>query len=1026
MILFSRIHRFAGPISRAGFPEAFSKALRLLVFTAGVLAGRHADLAAGSHLNLPSPAPEYLLSRWSSDDGLPQNSIISMAQTADGYIWVSTFGGLARFDGLRFEVFDGDMVPELAGEYFTTLRGDRFGNLWLHSELTRGGRKSLILGTNGRFRAIGEADGLPPSGVEAIEVGSDGSLLIGDATGRLLRFDGSRFQVLAADPPAPDWGPLGHMTPDRFGRLWAQSATALALYENGRWRVIYEGRRDCAMLPLHDGGLLIVDDNCHRLQRFERGELREIGRIPGGFVGHFVRQDSEGNIWFTAASGVLRFDTAGRWTHLTPEDGLVVDTVRSEMADREGNYWLGTDGAGLVRLKRRAIKSAGLAEGLTKRIVLSLSGDGEGGLWAAVLTGGLNHYDGRRFSPLPEPLLSRSGPLAWCVHPARDGGVWWGTYGSGLMRLDASRQTLSEYSRATHPEMINGPVFALLEDRSGVVWAGGPGGLARLADGRFQAWSTTNGLPDDQVNAIAEDRSGTIWIGTRKGAVRLSADGLKTFTTADGLSHDNIRTVFCDGDGDVWLGGRGITRFRNGKFSPIRGTDGLPVEVVKSILDDDHGCLWLTTPHGVLRAEKRMLHDFCEGHRAGVVFSVFDKTDGLPSDECSGYQPASWKNPDGRLYFPTLDGVAVVDPKALPRNTRPPPVIIESVTADERRIWAGGTDRLDIAAGTARVELRYTALSFTASGRNRFRYRLENFDRDWRDAGVERVATYTRLPPGQYAFRVLGSNSDGVWNETGATLAVRVLPAWWQMTWFRSAMIVAAFGAAFAAYAARIGALTRARELQERFARDLIASQEAERQRIARELHDSLGQNLLVIKSRVAMAQQCAEQPEKLGEQLGAAASMTSQAIREVREISQNLRPFQLDELGLTKAVGAMVRKLAEASPVRFHTDIAELRGAFPAEAEIHFYRVLQECLNNVVKHSGATECRLAVHRENSLVRATVVDDGRGMPPDDPQAGGGFGMRTIRERVRMLRGTVDFVSRPGEGTRVIVSVPLDA
>lgn len=946
-----------------------------------------------------------------------------MAQTSDGYIWVSTFGGVARFDGLRFEVFDGDIVPALVGEYFSTLRADRFGNLWLHSELSRNGRKALVLGVNGRFRILGEADGLPAAGVDCIEIGSDGALWAGDAAGRLLRFDGSRFQVIAADPPAPGWGSLGRMTPDRFGRLWAQSTASIAKFETNRWTVVYRGNQDCPMLPLHDGGVLIMDDDCRRLMRFENGVVREIGLIPSGLWGHFVRQDSDDNIWFTTGSGVLRLDTKGQWTHLTADDGLVVDTIRSELADREGNYWLGTDGAGLVRLKRRAIKAVGVAEGLTKRVVLSLSGDGEGGLWAAVLTGGLNHFDGQRFAPLPEPLHSQISALAWCVYPARDGGVWCGSYGGGLLRLDSSRRQLSRYSVESHAGMINGPIFAVMEDRSGAVWIGGPGGLARLSEDRFQTWGTTNGLPDHQVNSIVEDRAGAIWIGTRKGVSRLTGGEITTFTTIDGLSHDNIRTVFCDGDGTMWIGGRGFTRFRDGKFSAIRGTNGLPVEVIKSILDDDLGYLWLTTPHGVLRAEKRMLHDFCDGNRAEVIFSVFDKTDGLPSNECSGYQPASWKNPDGRLYFPTLDGVAVVDPRSLPKNSQAPPVIVESVSADERRIWTGGTDRLEIPADTTRVELRYTALSFTASGRNRFRYRLENFDRDWRDAGTERGAIYTRLPPGQYTFRVLGSNSDGVWNETGASLALNVLPSWWQTVWFRGALMIAVCGGLVAAYRIRIGTLTRARELQERFARELIDSQEAERKRIARELHDSLGQNLLVIKNRVAMAQHQSAQPEKLQEQLGEAAAMTSQAIREVREISQNLRPFQLDDIGLSKAIGAMVRKLADASPIRFHTDIAELRGALPAEFEIHLYRIVQECLNNVVKHSGAADCHLTITRDSGRIRTEVSDNGRGMVSPGPGPDGGFGMRTIRERVRTLGGAVEFVSRPGEGTRVIVAIP---
>ena len=978
-----------------------------------------------SVLDLPSPVGEYLLSHWSSDDGLPQNSVISMAQTSDGYIWLSTFSGLARFDGLRFEVFDGDLVPELAGEYFTTLRADQQGNLWLHS-----GHKGLVVGHNGRFRKLGEADGLPSTGVESLEIDKDGTVWVGDLQGRLLRYDGQRLVVVCATPPTADWGLLGSLMPDAKGRLWAQSYNAIAVYEQGHWSVPIHTERSCPMLALHDGSLLqVTGPNCDRLLRHAEGKVTEMGRIPGGFSGHFVREDAVGNIWFTCGSGVLRLDRAGQWTRLRPEDGLMVDTVRSELTDREGNYWFGTDGGGLVRLKRRAVRSAGVAEGMTKRIALSVAGDGDGGLWIAALTGGLNHFDGRAFSALPEPLARETGALVWCVYPAHDGGVWMGSYEEGLQYLDASRRRVTRYTRETHPGMMAGPIFSLLEDRSGAVWLGGErGGLVRLAGGAIRSWSVTNGLPDSQVNAIAEDREGMIWAGTPKGLCRLTKDfHLATFTSADGLSHDTIRALFCDHDGTLWIGGRGITRYKGGRFSPIRGVNGLPVEVIKAIEEDDLGHLWFSTPHGLLRGEKGMLEDFCDGRRPAVTFTVFDRTDGLPSNECSGYQPAVWKNADGRLYFPTLNGLAIVDPQQLPKNELPPPVIIESVRSDERRqvVVDGG---LEIAPGTARVELNYTALSFTAPERNRFRYRLLNLDTDWRDAGTERAAVYTRLSPGRYTFEVLGSNSDGVWSPQPARLALTVLPEWWQTGAFRAALALAVLGSALAAYSFRIRALTRARLLQEEFSRHLIASQEGERQRIARELHDSLGQNLLVIKSRLAFAQQQSGQPERLAEQLGEATTMTSLAIREVREISQNLRPFQLDELGLSKALGAMVRKLAAASPIRFGTEIAELRDALSPEFEINFFRIVQECLNNVVKHSGASHCSVTVTRDQDHVRLVVADDGRGFTPAGLLAGGGpregFGLSSIQERARMMSASVEFMARPGGGTRVSVAIPL--
>ncbi|HTH47885.1 MAG TPA: two-component regulator propeller domain-containing protein, partial [Candidatus Limnocylindria bacterium] len=342
-----------------GYPTV--RALALL--TAGLLAAGPVVQAETSILDLPSPVSEYLLTHWSSDDGLPQNSIISMAQTSDGYIWLSTFGGLARFDGVHFEVFDGDLVPALAGEYFSTLRADQRGNLWMH-----GGHKGLVVGRNGHFRQLGEAEGLPPTGVEAIEVSSDGNVWVGDVKGRLLRWDGQRFVVAAENPPTPNWGLLGSMATDWSGRLWAQCYHEIAVFEQGHWTVVLHTEKACPILPLHDGSFLHVrGDNCQELTRLVDGKLTDFGRIPGGFSGHFVREDARGNIWFTAGSGVLRLEPSGRWTRLSPADGLMVDTVRSELTDREGNFWLGTDGGGLVRLKHRAVRAVGQPDGMSKR-----------------------------------------------------------------------------------------------------------------------------------------------------------------------------------------------------------------------------------------------------------------------------------------------------------------------------------------------------------------------------------------------------------------------------------------------------------------------------------------------------------------------------------------------------------------------------------------------------------------------------------------------------------------------------------
>jgi signal transduction histidine kinase len=309
----------------------------------------------------------------------------------------------------------------------------------------------------------------------------------------------------------------------------------------------------------------------------------------------------------------------------------------------------------------------------------------------------------------------------------------------------------------------------------------------------------------------------------------------------------------------------------------------------------------------------------------------------------------------------------------------------------------------------------------------RFRYQLKGYDRDWVEAGRTRSVNYSQVRPGRYEFIVRAANNDGLWNETKDRLALFFEPAFWQTTWFRGLLVVLFLGSGSVLYLWRVRHLERRRAAQEAFSRKLIFSQEQERKRIAAELHDSLGQNLLVIKNRAALALTQKDQPEKMSAQMTEVSAMASNAIREVREIAQNLRPFQLDELGLTKSITAMVRKLADSSPIEFKTELDDIDRALPPEFEINFYRVLQECMNNIVKHSQATTASITLRRTDRNIHLTVTDNGRGFRPEKVMTGNahGFGLNNIAERARTMRGEITFISHPGGGTSVEVVVPVD-
>ena len=385
----------------------------------------------------------------------------------------------------------------------------------------------------------------------------------------------------------------------------------------------------------------------------------------------------------------------------------------------------------------------------------------------------------------------------------------------------------------------------------------------------------------------------------------------------------------------------------------------------------------------------------------------------------TGFQPSSVKSRSGALWFCTTGGLVTVDPKSIKPGTQPPPVYIEEVTADERAL-ALGMRVVTVPPGVRRVSFRYTALSFSAPEKILFRYRLEGHDDTWVNAGAAREAAYMRLPAHKYRFRVSAGNKDGVWNEAGAVLDVVVVPSWWQTWWFRLAAAAGLAGTVFGAYEIRVRQLKRAQAAQELFARRLIESQEQERKRVAAELHDSLGQSLHVIKGRAELALNRKGDSVESARQFEEISSAAGQAIQEVRAISHALRPAELDQLGLARALEWMAERIGATSTTRFGCEVDGVERLAP-EMEITIYRIAQEGINNVLKHAGATDAILQLQREDGMVRFSLFDNGRGF--EKPAHPDGHGLVGMAERVRLLGGKFDIQSAPGKGTRLTVTIP---
>jgi len=751
------------------------------ISTAGVLA---AILAATTPFALSPDKELTQFNRTTWDDELPQNSVRAILQTGDGYMWFGTYEGLARFDGVRFTNFDRSVTGDLPGTAVYDLVEDSSGDLWI---ATNGGLAHLC---DGVFSAYTSEDGLISDLIYAVLPTSDGRLWLGTDRGLVVLADGVFSEVLdnggAAIIEARD------LAEDSEGNLWVATEHGLFLHRDGRTRRFgsSDGLPDerCWVLhPSRDGSLWIGTDG--GLAHFQDGRFTSLtprDGLPDPFV-RAISEDREGNLWVgTEDSGLSRI-SKGRVSTMGEDDGLSQNHVRSIYEDLEGNLWVGTNG-GLNQLREGKVTTFTTQEGLSHDFTRAVLEDRKGALWIGTDGGGLNRlYQGRIDKFTVRDGLSSNSVRS--LHEDRSGALWIGTR-SGLDHFDGSSFT----SYSTRNGLSSDLIRAILQDLLGDIWiATENGGVNRLRNGEVTVFTTEHGLANNRPRALFEDRFGTLWIGTYDGASQMRDGTFVTIRREDGLSNNIVFAFAEDSRGNLWIGtDGGLNLYRNGKIVSFTTEDGLSDNTIFRILEDDHGHLWTSSNKGISRISLDELYARADGRIDRVSAAAFNKADGMKANQCNGVsQPAGCKTAAGELWFPTVKGVVRVNPADLGINTTPPAVLIEMVTVDGKQV---DPERVSVLApGERSLELHYTALSFVATERMRFRYRLVGFDPEWIDAGTRRTAYYTNIPPGEYRFWVAACNSDGVWNEIGSEWTFEVPTplhrSWWAFLLYTAAAI---------------------------------------------------------------------------------------------------------------------------------------------------------------------------------------------------------------------------------------------
>ncbi len=957
---------------------------------------------------------QYRFDTWTTDNGLPQNSVYAILQTRDGYLWLTTLDGLVRYDGIRFTVFDKGSAKGIRSNRFTTLFEDRNSNLWIGTE--DGG---VLRYHHGTFTTYSTADGLPHPHIISFREDLEGNLLILTKRG-IIKWRDEKFIPYS---PQANENQADFIYVDRSGSLWYVDRAGLHCIKNGKL-IDYTNRDGVSSnkiinifadskgnywIGTRDAGLIRLQDGVAR--RFtERDGLPDQSAKP-------VCEDRDGNIWIVTNKGLCIYN-GGKFTVLTTAQGLSSNYVATVMEDREGVLWLGYLDGGISRITKQAVRTYSRADGLLSDNIYPIIEDRSGAVWIG--GNALSKYNNGTF----RGVFDEQGKpiIATALCEDKQGRLWIGDW-HGAAYIENHK-----FVRVGDRPGIVAPVFAIHQDRAGNLWFATGDGVYCYKDGKTISYKTSEGLANNDVKAILEDRADNLWFATYGGLSRFKDGSFTNFTESDGLASNRVRSLYEDADGTLWIGtyDGGLSRFKDGKLATITSNDGLFNNGVFQILEDRRGNFWMSCNRGIYRVSRQQLNDFADGNIKKVACVAYDKQDGLLNTECNGgQQPAGIRARDGKLWFPTQGGVAVLDPERLSSNLQPPPVLIEAFKIDG--VNADYHNSIIITPEKENLEIAFTALSFIKPEQVVFKYRLEGLDTDWVDAGNRRTAYYSHLPVGKFTFTVIAANADGVWNKQGASLQITIVPPFWKTSWFSALSLFLLAALAFTFYRLRVFQLRRMNAAQEAFSRRLIEAQEGERQRIAAELHDGLGQDLLIIKNRALLGLMNDSHDTKGNEQFEEISESVSQAIEDVREIAYNLRPYHLDQLGLTQAIEEMLDRVGNSTAIHFTSEITPLDGRFPKDVEIIIYRIVQECLNNIVKHSAATRARLEINQDAHAAYITITDNGCGFAVEAVQASRshGFGLFGINERVRLIGGTLLLESASGQGTRVVIKLTIN-